>query len=305
MDINIEDIAHIDLYNMLKINKGINFSIIELKKRYRKLSAKYHPDKHNGNSDKFEWIQLAYGILSNQQYREKYDQLFKLYKQSTSSYNDIKNQFNDYNKTNIDDDKDEKLKEFNKKWNELNEKHKVITGNVKDIINNDDINKQMSELLSNRSIPTIKPLISPSNFSNEHFNSLFDKLKQNNNSNDSNNIDAISLTSQYAGLAAFDDLYTDKMQAGLNDNMASLNEAFNIITDIDINNNIDNNQTNYKTHNYKDNDYNKSLQNKIQEYKNQTNVLHNLSMSDYTKDNLNYGILDKIYNEPNHLLQDN
>lgn len=305
MDINIEDIAHIDLYNMLKIKKGNDFSIVELKKRYRKLSAKYHPDKQNGNSDKFEWIQLAYGILSNTQYREKYNTLFKLHKQSAPSYNDIKNQFNDYQKTNIDDDKDEKIKEFNKKWNELNEKHKVITGNVKDIINNDDFNKQMSELLSNRSLPTIKPLISPSNFSNEHFNNVFDKLKENNNSNNSNNINAISLTSQYAGLNAFDDLYTDKMQAGLNDNMASLNEAFNIITDIDINNNIDYNQTNYKTHNYKDNDYNKSLQNKIQEYKNQTNVLHNLSMSDYTKDNLNYGILDKIYNEPNHLLQDN
>jgi DnaJ-class molecular chaperone len=44
----------------------------EIKKAYRKLASQHHPDK-GGNTAKFQEIQTAYDILSDQQKRERYD----------------------------------------------------------------------------------------------------------------------------------------------------------------------------------------------------------------------------------------
>jgi len=45
----------------------------EIKKAYRKLASKHHPDKEGGNTEKFKEIQVAYDILSNVQKRQEYD----------------------------------------------------------------------------------------------------------------------------------------------------------------------------------------------------------------------------------------
>lgn len=64
----------IDLYSVLCITIE-TFSPEIVKKKYRKLSIKYHPDKNHeeGANDKFTLIQLAYSILSNEQKRAMYD----------------------------------------------------------------------------------------------------------------------------------------------------------------------------------------------------------------------------------------
>jgi len=64
-----------DYYEILEISKDA--SPEEIKKAYRKMAIKYHPDKNPDNpeaEDKFKEAAEAYEILSNQEKRQRYDQ---------------------------------------------------------------------------------------------------------------------------------------------------------------------------------------------------------------------------------------
>lgn len=63
-----------DYYEVLEISKSA--SEAEIKKAYRKLALKYHPDKNPGDTqaeDKFKEAAEAYEVLSNPGKRERYD----------------------------------------------------------------------------------------------------------------------------------------------------------------------------------------------------------------------------------------
>lgn len=74
MDISPQDLEK-DLYAVLGVSEGADEK--ELKKAYRRLAQKYHPDKHPGDKeaeDKFKEISHAYDILSDPQKRKQYDE---------------------------------------------------------------------------------------------------------------------------------------------------------------------------------------------------------------------------------------
>jgi curved DNA-binding protein len=63
-----------DYYKTLGVNKSS--SVDEIKKAYRKLALKYHPDKNNGDKEaeaKFKEISEAYAVLSDTEKRHQYD----------------------------------------------------------------------------------------------------------------------------------------------------------------------------------------------------------------------------------------
>lgn len=61
-----------DYYEVLGINKTA--SADEIKKAYRRLAVKYHPDKEGGDENKFKELSEAYEVLSDSQKRQRYDQ---------------------------------------------------------------------------------------------------------------------------------------------------------------------------------------------------------------------------------------
>ncbi|MHB1119488.1 MAG: DnaJ C-terminal domain-containing protein [Bellilinea sp.] len=65
-----------DYYKILGVEK--NASEEEIKRSYRKLAMKHHPDRNPGNKsaeEKFKEINEAYEVLSDSQKRSRYDQL--------------------------------------------------------------------------------------------------------------------------------------------------------------------------------------------------------------------------------------
>lgn len=61
-----------DYYEVLGVGKEA--SADEIKKAFRKLAVKYHPDKQGGDEAKFKEINEAYEVLKDQQKRKRYDQ---------------------------------------------------------------------------------------------------------------------------------------------------------------------------------------------------------------------------------------
>ncbi|WP_315076463.1 DnaJ domain-containing protein [uncultured Clostridium sp.] len=71
-------------YKILGVSESANKD--EIKKAFRNLAKKYHPDKNKDNPDAIEMFQQineAYEILSNESSREEYDK--KLNKQNSNS----------------------------------------------------------------------------------------------------------------------------------------------------------------------------------------------------------------------------
>ncbi|MCE8163903.1 MAG: DnaJ domain-containing protein [Candidatus Moeniiplasma glomeromycotorum] len=84
-------------YKILEVSE--NATQEEIKKAYRKLAMKWHPDKNLDNKEeaekKFKEIGKAYGVLSNEELRKRYDKWEgnEFYSRSNNNYDDFWEEF--------------------------------------------------------------------------------------------------------------------------------------------------------------------------------------------------------------------
>ena len=104
-------------YKILEVEENADFS--EIKKKYRKLAIKYHPDKNPGDDEavkKFREITEAYEILGDEKKRKEYDNKRKFKNGQENNKNK-----NLKNKNNFSDNNFSFGKEFFKSASEMKE----------------------------------------------------------------------------------------------------------------------------------------------------------------------------------------
>ncbi|MBN1466444.1 J domain-containing protein [candidate division KSB1 bacterium] len=82
--------ASADFYKILGVNE--NASASDIKKAYRELAKKYHPDVHKGDSqaeNRFKEISEAYAVLSDAKKRAQYDQMRRFGGNTSSHFQNV------------------------------------------------------------------------------------------------------------------------------------------------------------------------------------------------------------------------
>ncbi len=120
----------VNLYDVLDVSNDATLS--EIKKAYRLLVKKYHPDKPDGDEDMFDLITDAYNVLSKPESRQEYDNLYKLSQQSGKDHSSLKAQamnYYDAQQTSVTKKSKEELSsDFKKAMNEMDMKHSYQRG---------------------------------------------------------------------------------------------------------------------------------------------------------------------------------
>jgi DnaJ-class molecular chaperone len=82
-----------DYYNILEVERGCSQE--DIKKAYRKLVVKYHPDKNPDGESKFKEIAEAYGVLGDVEKRKNYD------RGGSANFEDLRDMFSGFGANDI------------------------------------------------------------------------------------------------------------------------------------------------------------------------------------------------------------
>ncbi len=196
-NVNNKKVKHVkkygyDYYKILGIEKTASMS--EIKKKYRKLLGKYHPDKLNQLSDKkrneatqkYKLIRIAGDVLSNIEKRKHYDLEQKVIK--SKDFVSQKKSFEEFMELQNSEISDASRKraelDFFKGQEDINKKMGFNSEEAKKAISIADANKSFEMLKQQREmeeLEAMKPnLFADRQFSNSEFNKLFEKEKKRN-----------------------------------------------------------------------------------------------------------------------------
>lgn len=296
-------------YDVLNLSRDCERK--DIQKSYRRLAKEYHPDRHKGEDNYKEYVELfdfitkAYNILINENERAKYDEQEKVESQ-THSHADLKYQSQEYFETDNEkklskeekkQKKEEAEKVFNATFKEMDEKVNYTREEEKeDPINKKEALTRMEDMILARENDEIEftheKIFEGGPMDNEQlakFNALFDKkhksqqlIKREGGPTAFNKLDG----GDYIGL---DTNYGDAFVEGDFGGFSTVDFGNNLeITEDDIDD-IEELEGAEYTENHKvlpeDFDrYNKSLDDLVRERQLEQRELQNLSMGEYSTD---------------------
>ncbi len=221
LEINFDEIKY-NLYEILAVPNDCSES--KIKKAYRKLIIKFHPDKNNIIDEEiYNHLTLANQILTNCDLRSKYDEWLKNCNQNNEFYDLKKNYKSSKDKVFNYESKDEAKLSFHEKNKLLNDKHgydpnfesKPILSKYKDKQNELGIKFEYEKVKNEKD-----------------FNSKFSKKKNEEincqeiikSQNEITEFNDSNFGFDYSSVENYDLLYTDDKTQG--DNFSSLDNAF-------------------------------------------------------------------------------
>ena len=267
----------INWYDVLDLDSSCSKD--DIKKAYKKLVLKYHPDRPNGNAELFELINEAYEKIGSDSKRKLYDQEYKKNQNSKINHINLKQKY----EKEYEDIKN--LKTFDQARLDFENEFKQIK--IEDPIKENEFKTNIDDLYQEREdddIENIHTNLFPDKFDPQKFNELFNQ--QNTTKKD---------LTQYNSIGTFENTnfgFVDENQQ---------NNAFgnqNIFTS--INNAYDhytvNNSNDFGNHNVIDDDYNKLLKERLKERELETEEFNNYKMDDYKPPETTYvdGILNLL-----------
>ncbi len=124
VEINFDELKF-NLYDLLNVTEDADER--KIKKAYRKIIVKFHPDKNNIVDDEiYNHLTLANQILTNIDLRSKYDEWLKSYGNDSIIHTELKQNYKDTLnsiKSNFPSLPDEAKLSYQEKANKLNERH--------------------------------------------------------------------------------------------------------------------------------------------------------------------------------------
>jgi curved DNA-binding protein CbpA len=179
-----------DYYKIVGVNPEDD--IREIKKKYRQLLAKYHPDKlkslsedkRNKKLEQWKLIKMAGDVLTNVDKKKYYDLEQKVIK--SKNFQAQKSSFEDFIKLqeseNTEENRQRAKLEFEKEKEKINKLRGFDPNDKMDKIDKKEFSRTMDDLISRRDMQNIeltqKNLFENKHFSPEEFNKLFEKDKR-------------------------------------------------------------------------------------------------------------------------------
>lgn len=295
--------ATVNLYDILGITP--DSSLKELKKAYRTLVLKYHPDKEDGSEELFELITYAYNVLSNEQSRSEYDNLYKRFKESEGDYMQLKQRSSEFNSSlpaKKADDRDQAL--FDQACEELNRKHGFKSEEQNSAIETENAKKLYDQMRAERERQDREELheriFDDGAWNGAKFNEAFDRANKTHTELIPHNGNPIAWEGgssvPYTEFDNIDKLYTEQEELACDTKYGPVN--FDIkkakISKDEVSKLTGANYT--ANHNKKEQDYDKMIKRKIADREVDTTKYNSRGVSDYdTSDDMGgYGIFSQL-----------
>ena len=179
-----------DYYKILGVTQDDD--ITEIKKKYRQLLAKYHPDKLKSLSEdkrakkleQWKLIKMAGEVLTNTDKRKYYDLEQKVIK--SKDFHNQKTSFEDFIKLqeaeNTEENRSRARLDFEKESEKINKLRGFDPNDKMDKIDKKEFNRNIDDLITRRDMQNIeltqKNIFENRHFSPEEFNELFEKDKR-------------------------------------------------------------------------------------------------------------------------------